>query len=378
MMARAHGRGATTNPHARFESQARTWLDDGWNSLAGDITGALPHAVTGSAGLGAASAVKTTVTMEAARSIVTKNTSPDVHFDRSINAYRGCEHGCSYCFARPSHAYMGLSPGQDFETQLFAKAGAADLLRKTFDRKGYSPAPIAMGTNTDPYQPTEKMKNITRSLLQVCLDYRHPVTIVTKSALVLRDRDILSELAALNLVKVALSVTTLDRHLARAMEPRASTPQRRLDAIRLLTEAGVPAGALIAPVIPALTDHELEAAIQAVAHAGAIEAGYILLRLPLEVAPIFEDWLHTHVPDKAKRVLRRIESMRGGRRNDPRFGSRMRGEGAEAELLKMRFRSAARKARLNMRTVMLSCDHFLRPQPVPEDRQYSLFSDGLG
>ncbi len=354
----ARGRGATISPFARFEPQRRVAVDDGWQSLLED-GGALP-------------ASKTQVQMEAAKSILTKNTSPDIPFDRSINPYRGCEHGCSYCFARPSHAFMGLSPGQDFEDKLFAKSGAADRLRETLARRSYSPRPIAMGTNTDPYQPTEKRLEITRSLLAVMLECRHPVTIVTKSALILRDRDLLKEMAAQNLVKVALSLTTLDRKLARAMEPRASTPQRRLDAIRLLRDCGVPVGVMAAPVIPALTDHELETLLQAAAHAGAVEAGYILLRLPLEVAPIFEDWLYTHVPDRASRVLRRIAGLRGGRLNDPRFKSRMRGEGAEADLLKARFRRAADRAGLNKTTTRLDCSRFERPLGA-DSRQYSLF-----
>lgn len=358
----ARGRGTVAGPAGRYEPYARQAVDDGWQSLLEQ------------------EAVQTEVTWEAARTVITRNTSPDIPFDRSINAYRGCEHGCAYCYARPAHAYMGLSPGRDFESRLFAKSGAAEALRRQLARPGYKVRPIAMGTNTDPYQPIEKQHAITRLLLEVLYEVRHPVTIVTKSALILRDRDLLAALAAEGLIKVALSVTTLDRHLARRLEPRASTPQRRLDAIRLLSEAGVPVSVLAAPMIPALNDSEMEAILAAVAHAGAREAGYILLRLPGEVAGLFEDWLRRHVPDRAERVLNRLRAMRGGRMNDPRFGHRMRGGGIEADLLSARFRRAANKLGLNQGQTALRCDLFRPPSgmaapvaPAPDSRQLTLF-----
>lgn len=350
------GRGATSNPAGRFEKLARMTTHDGWLDE------------------GETSPLCTEVTDEHAKHILTRNKSPDIPFDRSINAYRGCEHGCIYCFARPTHAFLGLSAGLDFESRLFAKPNAAALLRQEISKKGYVPKPIAMGTNTDPYQPLEKGRRITRSLLQVLHDCGHPVTILTKSRLVVRDLDILAPMAEKGLVKVSLSVTTLDRKMARRMEPRASTPVRRLDAIRLLSDAGVPTGVMFAPVIPALNDHEMEAVLSAAAHAGAKEAGYILLRLPRELASLFEQWLEEHYPDRKSRILNRLAEMRGGRLNDPRFKHRMKGRGLEAELLDKRFRNLCRRLRLNEGKVDLQTAAFKRP--VLRGGQYNLFEAG--
>lgn len=342
----ARGRGARTTQKPRFEQFETQAIDDGWQSFS--AVDATPR-------------VDTHVTYEMPRTMITRNTSPDIPFSQSLNTYRGCEHGCSYCFARPAHAYMGLSPGLDFEAKLFAKKGAAKRLRADLAKPGYKMSPLALGTNTDPYQPIEKQEEITRDVLKVLLESGHPCSIVTKSALILRDRDILAEMAAKNLVKVALSITTLGRHLANKLEPRASTPQRRLDAIRILSDLGVPTMVMVAPVIPALTDHELEEILQASAEAGALEAAYILLRLPLEVAPLFKDWLDRHAPDKTRRVLNRLAAMRGGRVNDPRFGHRMRGQGVEADLLRTRFRLASKKAGLNMTQIALNQTIFTPP-----------------
>ena len=325
------GRAARTNVSGRFEAEQRALFDDGWQSLDEDRE---------------KRQIRTTLHRENPRHALTRNQSPDVPFDRSINPYRGCEHGCIYCFARPTHTYMGLSAGLDFETELFAKDGLAEKLQKELAKPGYKPQPIALGTNTDPYQPVEREENATRSLLEVMDATNHPVTIVTKSALILRDLDILKSLASRQLVKVALSVTTLDPKVARLMEPRAATPQRRLDAIRLLSDAGIPVAAMVAPIVPGLTDHELEKLLAAVAHAGAEEASYILLRLPLEVKELFAEWLEDHFPDRKDKVLSRLAAMRGGRLNDARFGSRMKGEGVEATLIKTRFARAARAAGL--------------------------------
>ncbi len=347
------GRGATYNPSGRFEKLVRMSADDGWTNE------------------GAAPSLRTEVTDEQAKHILTRNKSPDIPFDRSINAYRGCEHGCIYCFARPTHAFLGLSPGLDFESRLFAKPDAAALLRQEISKKGYVPKPIAMGTNTDPYQPLEKERRITRSLLKVLHDCDHPVTILTKSRLVVRDLDILAPMAEKGLVKVSLSVTTLDRKLARRMEPRACTPVRRLDAIRLLSDAGVPTGVMFAPVIPALNDHEMEGVLSAAAHAGARDAGYILLRLPLELGSLFERWLEQHYPDRKSRILNRLKEMRGGRLNDPRFKHRMKGRGLEAELLDKRFRNLCRRLRLNETNIDLQTAVFKRP--VVKGGQYNLF-----
>lgn len=323
------GRGALTNESGRFEPQSRIRIEDGWDSE--DI----------------APPLRTEVTRENARTIITRNTSPDVPFDRSINPYRGCEHGCVYCFARPTHAYMGLSAGLDFESKLFAKPNAATLLAKELSRKGYTPAPIAMGTNTDPYQPIEQTYRITRQVLEVLSDFNHPVTVVTKSARITRDLDILSDMAKRHLVKVALSVTTLDAKLARTMEPRASTPSKRMEAMKLLSEAGVPVGVMVAPIIPALNDSEIEKILTGAAYAGAQSAGFVLLRLPLEIKQLFEDWLHENTPDRAERVMSLVRSTRDGKAYDSDFSQRMRGTGPYAWQISRRFEIATKKLGLS-------------------------------
>ena len=328
---RRRGRGAETNRSGRFEPLARVAADDGWNSL--DL---LPP-------------VKTEVQEESPRKIITRNESPDISFDRSINPYRGCEHGCAYCFARPTHAYMGLSPGLDFETKLFAKPNAAKLLEKELAKPGYEVRTMAIGTNTDPYQPIERRYRIMREILEVLDATSHPVGIVTKSALVVRDIDILSAMAKRGLVKVALSVTTLDRRLARAMEPRAATPDRRLETLRLLSEAGIPTTVMVAPVIPALNEAEIERILEAAAQAGVREAGYVLLRLPLEVKDVFKEFLEREYPDRAKHVMSVIRSMRGGKEYDSAWGERMRGNGPYAWQIGRRFEIAAREARAEPR-----------------------------
>ncbi len=337
------GRGARTNTSGRFEAERREAVDDGWEGLAD----ARPFA--------------TEVKVEAARSILATNDSPDISFDQSINPYRGCEHGCSYCYARPSHAFLGHSPGLDFETKLYAKANAAALLCKELSSRHYVVKSIALGTVTDPYQPIERRHQITRQLLEVLAEHRHPVGIVTKSALVVRDIDILKRLAADGLVKVAISVTTLDRQLARSMEPRASTPAKRLEAVRLLTEAGVPTQVMVAPIIPALNDHEIEAILEAARDAGAREAGYVMLRLPLELKDIFREWLSTDYPDRAARVLHILQSMHGGRDYTAEFGLRQKGKGPYAQLIAMRFRLALQRLGLNQRRQPLRTDLFRRP-----------------
>ncbi|OOG23289.1 radical SAM protein [Thioalkalivibrio denitrificans] len=350
-----HGRGATVSPAARYESARTEAVDDGW------------HREEESAPL------HTEVTMEQARSVISRNDSPDVPFELSINPYRGCEHGCVYCFARPTHAYMGLSPGLDFETRLFAKAGAADRLREALARPGYACRPIALGVNTDAYQPVERRLRITRQVLEVLYDAHHPVTIVTKSALIERDLDLLAPMARDGLAQVAVSVTTLDRTLARRLEPRAAAPQRRIETIGRLNDAGVPVSLLMAPLIPVLTDGEMESLLTEGARAGAVAAGYVLLRLPLEVAPLFEDWLRTHVPLKADHVLARIRDSRGGKLYDARFGRRMTGDGPYAELLRQRFRLARRRAGLAGRMPELDMGRFVPPRPFSGGGQMGLF-----
>ena len=305
--------------------------------------------------------LRTTVTEERPKSILTFNKSPDIPFDRSINAYRGCEHGCIYCFARPSHAYHDLSPGLDFETRLFAKPDAAALLRATLARRGYVARPIAMGTNTDPYQPIEGRYRITRALLEVCLEARHPVTITTKSDRVLRDIDLLRQMAAHNLVAVAVSITSLDARLSRLLEPRATTPERRLAALGTLAQAGVPVHCSIAPVIPAITDQFLEEIVTRAAAAGVRSAGWIALRLPHEVAPLFREWLAVHFPDRADKVMGIVRSIRGGRDNDPGFFSRLRPSGVWADLLRARFRLACRRAGIEQQRFELDCGSFRPP-----------------
>jgi len=326
------GRGAALNPEGRFESLRREVTDDGWLPTGGEEE--LPR-------------LETHVTEEHARSILTRNESPDLPFSVSINPYRGCEHGCIYCYARPSHAYLDLSPGLDFETRIFAKVNAAALLRQELARPGYRCESISIGANTDPYQPAERDYGITRSILEVLAASDHPAAIITKNALVLRDLDLLAPMAAKRLVQVFVSVTTLDHGIARRLEPRASSPTRRLEAIRALSEAGVPTGVMVAPIIPFLTDDGLERILEAAAAAGARSAGYVLLRLPYEIKELFKDWLQNHYPLKAEHVMSRVRQMRDGRENDPEFGSRLRGQGLLAELLAQRFEKACRRLELN-------------------------------
>ena len=330
------GRGATLQIEGRFESVAREQFDDGWDDDGWRTADeeAMPP-------------LKTTVTVERAKSVLQRQKSPDIPFDYSLNAYRGCEHGCIYCYARPSHAYLNLSPGLDFETKLFAKPEAAKLLRAELAKPGYRCSPIALGSNTDPYQPIERDWKITRQILEVLAECRHPVSIVTKSALVERDIDLLADMARDNLAQVLISVTTLNADIARRMEPRASSPRRRLQAMRRLNEAGVPCGVMAAPVVPFLTDAELENILEAAHEHGARSAGYTLLRLPYELKELFKDWLATHYPLKAEHVMSRLRGMRGGRENDPEFGSRFRGEGLFAELLSQRFHKACERLGLN-------------------------------
>ena len=341
---RRRGRGAGLNPTGRFEPITRHVFDDGWGAIE-----ELPP-------------FKTEVQIEKPRTIITRNDSPDISFDRSINPYRGCEHGCVYCFARPTHSYMGLSPGLDFESKLFAKPDAARLLEKELGKDGYQPRTIAIGTNTDPYQPIERQYRIMREILEVLEAYGHPVGIVTKSALVVRDVDILSRMAERGLAKVALSVTTLDRRLARTMEPRASTPTKRLEAMKALNEAGVPASVMIGPVIPGLNDSEIERILDSARAAGAREAGYVLLRLPLEVAPIFKDWLLRHYPDRYRHVMSLIRSMRDGKDYDSEWGKRMKGTGPYAWQIGRRFELAAKKLGLNLERRTLRTDLFVAPE----------------
>jgi DNA repair photolyase len=337
---RRRGRAAGVNPSGRFEPVSRHVFDDGWNSLE-----ELPP-------------FKTEVQVERPRTIITRNTSPDISFDRSINPYRGCEHGCVYCFARPTHSYMGLSPGLDFESKLFAKPDAARLLEKELSKEGYQPRTIAIGTNTDPYQPIEKKYRIMREILEVLEAFGHPVGIVTKSALVTRDIDILARMAERGLAKVAMSVTSLDRMLARTMEPRASTPTKRLEALRMLTDAGIPASVMVAPIIPGLNDHEIERILDSAANVGAREAGYVILRLPLEVSPIFKDWLLRHYPDRYRHVMSLVRSMRDGKDYDSEWGKRMKGSGPYAWQIGRRFEIAAKKLGLNQERRRLRTDLF--------------------
>ncbi len=340
---RRRGRGAETNRSGRYEAAERIALDDGW-----ETQDELPE-------------LKTEVTVERPRTIITTNDSPDISFNQSINAYRGCEHGCAYCFARPTHAYMGLSPGLDFETRLFAKPDAAQMLEKELSKPGYVVQTIAMGTNTDPYQPIERRYRITREILEVLSRASHPVGIVTKSALVTRDIDILASMAERGLCRVALSVTSLDRRLARAMEPRAATPGKRLDAIRQLAAAGIPTAVMVAPVIPALNDSELERILETAAGLGARDAGYVLLRLPLEVRDIFREFLTRDYPDRAEHVFSVLRSMRGGKDYDSTWGKRMEGEGPYALQIGKRFEIAVRRLGLNKRWDHLRTDLFTPP-----------------
>jgi DNA repair photolyase len=329
------GRGATFNPANRYRRDAREAVDDGWSQPPDDAdSDALPP-------------LRTVVAIQPARSIIAHNDSPDVPFGQSINPYQGCEHGCIYCFARPTHAYLDLSPGVDFETRLFAKPNAPELLRKALAKPGYACDPIAMGTNTDPYQPIEREWRITRSILEVLAECEHPFTIVTKSALVERDIDIIAPMAAKNMARVALSITTLDKELARTMEPRAAAPHRRLQTLRTLSDAGIPVGVMTAPIIPQLNDKDLEAILEAAAAHGATSAGWVMLRLPLEVAPLFRAWLEAHYPLRAAHVMSVMQQMRGGRDYQSNFGTRMRGVGEFANLIEKRFELACRRFGLN-------------------------------
>jgi DNA repair photolyase len=346
--ARRRGRGAQSNASGRYEPLARIAFDDGWQSFE-----ELPP-------------FKTTVTLDSTRRIITRNDSPDISFDRSINPYRGCEHGCIYCFARPTHAYLGLSPGLDFETKLFAKPDAAKLLERELSVAGYVPRTIAIGTNTDPYQPIEREHQIMRRILEVLDRCGHPVGIVTKSALVLRDLDILARMAQRDLVKVALSVTTLDPRLARVMEPRAATPPRRLEALRQLTAAGVPTSVMVAPVIPALNDAEIERILDAAAAVGVREAGYVLLRLPLEVRDLFREWLMANFPDRYRHVFKLIRDTRGGKDYDSSWNTRMTGAGPVAWMIGRRFELACEKLGFNKTRTRLTTEHFNPPRPAAE------------
>ena len=340
---RRRGRAAGLNPTGRFEALQRETFDYGWQTLE-----ELPP-------------FKTEVQIEKPRTAITRNESPDISFDRSINPYRGCEHGCIYCFARPTHAYMGLSAGLDFETKLFAKPDTAKLLERELAKPSYKVRVIAIGTNTDPYQPIEKEWRIMRGILEVLNKANHPVAIVTKSAMILRDLDILREMAGKNLVRVGISVTTLDRKLARTMEPRAATPPRRLETIHALSEAGIQTAVMAAPLIPALNDHELERILESAKAAGAAEASYVILRLPLEVSPLFRDWLLQHYPDRYRHVMSLVRSMRGGKDYDAEFGKRMKGAGPYAWQIARRFEMAAKRLGLTRRSMPLRDDLFVPP-----------------
>ena len=350
------GRGARSNASGRFESQAREAFDDGWT-----LEDPEPQQL------------KTTLTAEKAKTIIARNDSPDVGFSASINPYRGCEHGCIYCYARPAHAYMGLSPGLDFESQLFFKPHAHRLLEKELSAARYRPEVIHVGGNTDPYQPQERTARVTRQVLEVLARFNHPFSVISKSALILRDLDILAPMAAKNLCRVAISVTTLDRRLARSMEPRAATPEKRIAAIRGLAEAGVPVIVMFAPSIPGLNDHEMEAVLERAAEAGAKGAGYVALRLPREIKDLFREWLATDHPDRASKVMSLVRQMRGGMDYDPEWGSRMRGKGPVAEMMAQRFKAAKRRYGLDLRFDGLDLSQFRAPPRAGDQRD--LFAD---
>jgi DNA repair photolyase len=350
---RRRGRGARSNHTGRFEGERREAFDDGWE------------------GLGDLDAFKTTVFDDPARTIITRNDSPDISFDRSINPYRGCEHGCVYCFARPTHCFLGHSAGLDFETKLYARTNAAELLEKELSNPRYQPACMAIGTNTDPYQPIERDRRIMRSILEVLERTSHPVGIVTKSALITRDIDILARMAERQLARVCISITTLDAKIARAMEPRAPTPTKRLDAVRQLAEAGIPTTVMVAPIIPALTDPEIERILTAAKEAGARSAGYVMLRLPLEISGLFREWLASEFPDRAERVMHLMQSMHGGRDYTSDWGVRQRGTGPYADQIGMRFRLAVKRLGLNKDRSELRTDLFTRP--VLAGQQMPLF-----
>ncbi len=350
---RVRARGAGANQTGRFEGTFRVGYDDGWQIEETDRL------------------VATEVRTEMPKSALSYNRSPDLPFDRSINPYRGCEHGCIYCFARPSHAYLNLSPGLDFETRLIARPGIGAVLDRELRSKSYSVATVALGTNTDPYQPCEAEFGVMREVLEVLWAHRHPTAITTKGTLIERDLDIMAPMASAGLVRVGVSVTTLDRDLSRKMEPRAASPERRLLIIRRLSEAGVPVRAMLAPLVPGLTDHEIEPLLEAVAKAGAAAASFISLRLPMEVSPLFQDWLVRHYPDRAAKVMGRVREMHGGRDYDPEFGKRMRGQGVWADLMAQRFEKARLRFGLKSQMPALRTDLFC--PPLAKGNQMSLF-----
>ncbi len=350
------GRGSISNTAGRFEKQNPVAEDDGWGSLDAPLPPLATEAI-----------------IDSSKSVITYNDSPDLPFDRSINPYRGCEHGCIYCFARPSHAFLGLSPGLDFESRILVKPDAARLLRAELAKRNYHCAPLALGTNTDPYQPLERKHKVMRQILEVLAETRHPVTIITKSALIERDLDLLAPMAAHGLVSVHLSVTTLQRSLARNLEPRAAAPQRRLETVAKLHEANIPVGVLVAPVIPALNDHELENIVKAAHAAGAQHADYILLRLPLEVADLFAEWLRQHYPLKAEHVLGLVYQTRGGKAYDTAFNQRMQGTGPIAGLISQRFRLISKRLGLDQPPPKLRCDLFRKPE-LSGQMQFDFFA----
>ena len=350
------GRGAVSNLQGRHELLARAGFDDGWGVDGLEAAGE------------AAPAWKTQVSDEQARSILTRNASPDLSFNVSLNPYRGCEHGCIYCFARPTHSYLGLSPGLDFESRIYAKVNAPELLRRELARPSYVAEPIALGVNTDAYQPCERERQLTRRVLEVLHECDHPVALITKSSLIERDIDLLAPMAAKRLAAVAVTVTTLDPAIARTLEPRAAAPARRLRTIRTLTEAGIPVGVSIAPIIPFVTEPEIEQLLEAVRDAGAIHAHYVVLRLPWEVSPLFQQWLEAHFPERAQRVMNRVREMRGGKDYDSSFGTRMHGEGVWADLIRQRFEKAVHRLGMHGRGgrfKQLDCTRFRRPLVVP-------------
>ncbi len=349
------GRGSLSNPAGRFDRTGIEAVDDGW------VQEEAPESVA------------TSVSPDRARGVISTNDSPDIGFDQSINPYRGCEHGCIYCYARPSHAYLGLSPGLDFETKLFYKQDAAKVLEQELSHPRYACKPIMLGANTDPYQPIERRLQVTRSILTVLAKCRHPVSIVTKGVLVARDIDLLADLARQNLTSVVMSLTTLDAEVKRTLEPRAAAPQARLKVMRQLVDAGVPTGVLVAPVIPAITDHETESILEAAKEAGACMAGYVLLRLPYEVKDLFREWLAQHYPQRANHVMSLVRDARGGRDNDPNFGTRMRGTGPYAQAIRNRFKMAARRLGLDSsRDLALDTTHFRQPGPAGSQLQLEL------
>jgi len=345
------GRGAASNRSGRFERERRETADDGWSQSHGMEEAPVAFRPT----------AKTEVMIDASRSVIARNASPDIPFDRSINPYRGCEHGCVYCFARPTHAYLGLSPGLDFETKILLKPNAPSALAKELARKSYECRPIAIGTNTDPYQPLEKTYRVMRGVLEALAAHNHPVTIVTKGALITRDLDILGPMGRRGLARVALSVTSLDHRLSRSMEPRASSPARRLEAIKALSRAGVPTGVMLAPIIPAINDHEIERIAEAVAAAGAVSLSHITLRLPLEVKELFREWLYETRPDRAKRVMGLVREMHGGKDYDPEWGARLRGNGVYADLIATRVEAARKRHGLTAEHGGLRTDLFQVP-----------------